>query len=221
MRWKLAYPGVLLLCAPAAWCQKYEVAPTVTYIRIHGNKLGSIASSGVKDTDTRIKDGPAYGVRLTRNTKGYYGFELSYFLSRPTVTAIVRDSSTTPVTETERRGKTTIHSGSFNFLMYMMPAGELWRPFITAGLQAGTYQRPKINEWTTRGSRNYGGNYGGGIKIKPAKHVLFRLDFRHYIGGKPWNLAFPQETSASGVPEFEKRGKLKQLEGSVGIGIVF
>ena len=43
--------------------------------------------------------------------------------------------------------------------------------------------------------------------------MLFRLDVREYIGGKPYGLKFEQDTKFGGI--------VKQLEASAGFGLAF
>ena len=106
-----------------------------------------------------------------------------------------------------------IEQAFYNFLIYMMPKGERWRPYITGGLQAVKSGNPKIDGWTGIATRNYGFNYGGGIKFKLQKHILVRLDLRDYFTGRPYDLAFQ---------DIDLEGKLiRQQEASFGLVIRF
>jgi hypothetical protein len=137
------------------------------------------------------------------------------------VLATIRTETGTTTTETQREAKADVHQLSYNFMMYMMPSGEFWRPYITVGAQYFQYNRPDIPEWTNQRTRNFGINYGGGIKFNVAKHLLLRADFKHYIGGKPYDLRFDETTSVTGVPSSNSGGTIGQFEGAVGIGITF
>ena len=211
-----------LACSQAALPQKYEIAPVFAAKRMSSEDLGSLNDTAV-DNDTRFrKSSTGIGLRLTRNTKGYYGHEISYILNRAKVRSLIRteDSNGNDV-ETQREGKADIHELYYNFMMYMMPSGEFFRPYITVGMQYAQYNKPKIPEWDFLRTRNFGFNYGGGIKLNVAKHLLVRADFRHAIGGKPYDLRFAETSSTTGIPSSKSGGMIGQLEGSVGIGITF
>ena len=182
-------------------------------IPIGGAPLGSISDTKPKDNDTRLKGEYGYGVRLTLNTKGYYGHEIGYIYGRGTLTTTTRAEEGKTVTETTHKGKVVFRYAFYNFLMYCMPRDERWRPFIAVGLQAHQYGAPAIAGWDPGGTRNYGGNYGGGIKIRLFKNALVRFDVRQYIGGKPYDLTFEDQLKSGGL--------LRQLEGSFGVAITF
>ncbi len=152
------------------------------------------------------------GARLTWNTKGYYGFELGYAAIKPVFETSVRPSGASA--DVIRSSKFTLQQGMFNALAYMMPAGERFRPFLTVGAQLQQYGRPSVAEFTdATSSRHYGINYGGGIKIKLFPHAQMRADFRHYMGGKPYDLTRENSTNTGGRQHY--------FEGSLGFGITF
>jgi hypothetical protein len=207
---RLAY--LMLLPSAALIAQKWEIAPTVAYVRPNHSPLGSLPdNSSAKDTDTKLKMGPGIGARITRNTRGYYGFEGTYLRTRNVLSARV-----TPTTGAAVTREDTIYTDymAFNGLCYFMPPGERWRPFITAGMNMYRYGVPKFAEWTVGASRNYGGNFGGGIKLMLMKNALVRFDFRDYLGGKPYDLKFESEQKFGG-------GLMQTLEASVGLSIAF
>ena len=206
----------LLLClfvpafSSAVLAQKYEISPVFGWFRPSAGVLGSLDETNPKNDDTRMKPDTGYGVRLTLNTPGYYGFELAYLRSRARLQAKVRHETGGEILREDRIQNWT---GSLNFLAYMMPARERFRPFMTAGFQVLDYGRPDIPEWTRRNARTFGFNYGGGIKIQFAPHLQLRLDARDFIGGKPYDLTFE---------EFGKLGgRFRHFEGTAGIGITF
>jgi hypothetical protein len=203
----------------AAHAQKYEISPLAVYQRMSRASLGSISGNGPKDDDTRFKNGYGYGVRFTLNTRGYYGHEFGYILGRPAIETKLRlDAASDAVTL--RQEKIKLQTLSYNFLIYFMPAGERWRPYITGGVQGQQFGAPKFTEWpTTSGSRTVGGNYGGGLKLKLFSHALVRFDVRHYIGGKPYDLTFQEPKTTGQLPA--SGGLIRQLEGTVGFGITF
>jgi hypothetical protein len=203
-----------LLISGVAGAQTWEVGAGGAYTRIGKKNLGSIADQNVQDDDTKLKAKYGYGARFTINTPGYYGHEIGYFLNYADLTTKTRPDAKAPDFVLLRQDRIRIQELSYNFLLYMMPKGERWRPFITGGAQMHRYGEPRIAEWTYGNSRNFGANYGGGIKIRLFPHALIRADFRHFFGGTPYGLKFKDETKLSG-------GILQQLEGSVGLSIGF
>jgi hypothetical protein len=197
-----------------AAAQTYEVGVGGSYTLFGNQLLGSISTQNKEDDDTKLKGRIGYGARLTLNTRGYWGHEFAFFLNNADVSAKIRPDEKNPSTVVLRRSRVRIQETSYNFLMYMMPRGERLRPFITCGAQMFKYPEPRIEEWPTGGTRNYGANYGGGIKIRLFPHALFRADFRHYFGGKPYDLQFKDDTQFSG-------GIMQQFQGSLGISIGF
>lgn len=233
MRVTVALAATLAICALPAASQTqtqtparspdirtWEVSPAAAFWNLRGNGLGTFSTRAADARDTRLRNGIAYGLRLTGNTRGYYGHEFTYLRLRGTADTTIKTGTTSAPEEVRRRGRATIQQAQYTFLMYMMPNGERWRPYLAVGAQAGLFQRPRIEEWTGRGTRNYGAHYGAGIKFR-AGRVIFRMDGRHFIGGKPYNLTFPQTSDPLGFPTEEGKGKFKYLEGSVGIGFTF
>jgi hypothetical protein len=208
---KLFSAGLFSLIAwGAAQAQQLEVSVLGGYPLISRAPLGSLSTDSPKDDDTKLKGSYTYGARLTWNTKGYYGNEVGFTFNRATLRTTLRDANGV---ETLKQDRIVIHHAFYNFLIYFMPAGERWRPFVTGGAQIQQYGAPHIPEWTVGHSRNYGANYGGGIKLKLFKHALMRFDFRDYIGGKPYDLTFKDETKSGGI--------FRQWEGSIGLAITF
>jgi opacity protein-like surface antigen len=206
-----------LACLPA-YGQKYEVGAFFAFDRMSRKPLGTVRQTGGADTDTRFGDGTGFGIRLTQNTKGYYGHEVSYERSHITLRANVdefvfgTDGSIFLGNPVDRKEKVRQSRLGYNFLMYMMPAGEWWRPYITIGVATIRTDPPRFIEWTSAGARNFGANIGGGIKLMPAKHMLVRLDFREIMVGRPFTLTFPQSSS---------QGSLLQAEVSAGFSYAF
>lgn len=205
--------AALCLSAAIASAQTYEIAPVFGVMRPkQSSLLGSLPDNNDKqDDDTKIKYGQGYGVRVTLNTRGYYGFEGMYMRARHTLSARV---NFTGLPEVTRQEKINVGYGSFNVLAYMMPPRERFRPFLTVGVHTQRYGEPRFLEWTQGSIRTFGGNFGGGVKVTLHRHVLLRVDVRDYIGGKPYDLSYKDETKIGG-------GLLQTLEGSIGFSIAF
>ncbi len=201
------------LTAAGANAQRYEFSVLGGYTRLSEAPLGSIiTNTDKKDTDTTLKGDYSYGARFTLNTKGYYGHEIGYIRSRGKMTArITSENDDGDTVEKIVQDRVNIDEIFYNFLFYMMPNGEWWRPYLTVGAQTFNYGAPNFPEWAGGSWRNYGANFGGGIKLR-AKNLIFRVDFRDYVQGKPYGLEFEQ---------FGAGGLAHQLEGSVGVGFTF
>ncbi len=211
MWWKPVFYGMALAACGAASAQTYEIAPLASFMRMGRAPLGSMSLQDQKDTDSRIKNGVGYGVRLTWNQWNYYGHELGYIQSKNTFQTTLRDDANPD--GVVYSDKVKVQHAFYNFIMYLMPKGERWRPFIAAGFQLHQYGRPNIPDSTVVKTRNYGGNYGAGLKLKLSKNALVRLDLRDYIGGKPYDLDFADATKSGGL--------LHIVEGSFGIAVTF
>jgi hypothetical protein len=176
-----------------AFGQRFEVGVFAGWPRIAPKPLGSTSPESRADDDTRLHLSQILGGgRFTINSTGYYGHELSYWRTTGRITTVRRVTENRVQTTTIYEDRIKVQNAAYNFLIYFMPAGEKFRPFITGGVHAQQFNEPSaFDEFWTRGrSRNYGANYGGGLKIQPVKHLLLRTDFRHFINGKPWDLEF-------------------------------
>ena len=204
-----------LAAAAAASAQTFEVSAVGGLSRPNREPIGSLADTGGRDDDVKMKGDIGYGGRFTWNTKGYYGQEFGYIRTRGTLFAKIRDGSDV----TQHQSRITIQQAFYDFLMYMMPNGEHVRPFIAAGAAIHQYGEPNIAGWTRGKSRNWGVNYGGGLKFVFG-HALIRIDARHYLTGKPYDLTFPSGDTR-GLGALKGGGLLGHLEGTVGIGFTF
>jgi len=203
--------GVVTLSA-----QTWEFGVTGGKANISRAALGSVSAADPKNDDSELKGLQGYGVRLTLNTRGYYGHEIGYIRTSARFRTLIPDEAGTRV---RYEDKIWIHQGFYNFLMYFMPKGERWRPFFTGGFEMQQYGTPHVPEWESAGGkRKYGVNYGGGLKLRIQKHALLRIDVRDYITGKPYNLFF-EETSVQ--QSLKSGGFLRQLETSFGVTIGF
>jgi hypothetical protein len=205
-----------LICATVS-AQRYEVSVGANLLRLDSKPLGSLATSGGLDTDTYFQKVSVEGasLRLTWNTKGYFGHEIGYSYNRSklNVTTRTTDADGNEI-DTNYRLKVKVSQLTYNFLMYMMPAGERFRPYITLGATVQDYGAPSLAEWTNGSSRNYGGNFGGGIKIRLFPHAQMRLDLRQHFVGAPYGLTF-QDTQKFSA------GMMKNSNASVGFGVTF
>ncbi|MBI3209471.1 MAG: hypothetical protein HYZ37_11305 [Candidatus Solibacter usitatus] len=191
-----------------ASAQTWEFTPTAGYQRMSRRGLGSLSATNGKPTDIKFQDGYGYGLRLTMNSRGYYGHELGYFLNRPVMNALITPETGPAVKRTDR---VNVQMAYYSFLAYMMPKNERWRPYLAGGGQMFQYGAPKFKEYTDGATRNYGGHFGAGIKLKLVEHLLLRMDFRDYVGGKPYTFDLKTDSGT----------RLHQFEGTLGVGFTF
>lgn len=205
---------ITVLAASTLPAQRFEVGVTAALPRVSGTALGSLNTSDPKGDDSKLSKGKsAIGARFTLNTPGYYGHELGYLrTSTDFNTKIVENN-----TRVSYQDRIAIQQAFYNFMIYFMPAGERWRPFVTGGLQLQQYSIPSVPSWAAQTGRTYGGNWGGGLKLLLHKHALVRFDARDYIGGKPYDLQF----DTSGATAFPGGGFFHQWEFSAGVSIAF
>ncbi len=195
-----------------AWGQTVEISVLEGWARISKTALGSSSPASPQDTDTKFRNGYSSGLRLTWNPHRYYGYELGYLWTRPTLETGIQPTEDA-VKETLRR-KVTLHQVFFDFLAYWMPKNERWRPFFALGAHAQKSKTPNnVANWSGRSTRNYGFHYGIGLKVRLFKHAQARIDLREYLTGKPYDLEVQDITKSGGF--------LRQQEASVGVGITF
>jgi len=208
---RLATVAILLCAGRLLQAQKWEINFARLKMPFSSAALGSLNEKNKKDDDTRLIGGMGYGLRLTYNTRGYYGHEIGYARARATFQTKIRPDAKTFNLAEER---VWVQEAFYSFLMYCMPRGERWRPYIAVGLQAHQYAAPKaIPQFNTGPTRNYGVNYGLGLKLHLIPHSVIRLDFRDHFGGKPYDLTFDDPARSGGI--------LRSMELSAGVGITF
>jgi hypothetical protein len=198
----------------------FEFSLFGAYPRWGSALLGSINEEDPKDNDTKLKGEYGYGARFTINTPGYYGHEFEYMQQRATFQTEFRGTVDGAAVTKQLQDKITIQQASYNFLIYFMPNGEFWRPYVTGGVQAYRFGAPHFPEWPGGGSRNFGANWGGGLKLKLGRAIV-RLDFRDYIGGKPYHLTFKQPSASDFRVSDNSSGSIHVRQASVGLGFTF
>jgi hypothetical protein len=194
---------------------EWEVAPTVGYVRLSKKPIGSVNQTSPQDDDTKLTARqPSYGATFTWNSKGYYGIEAGVWRSRARIDSKIDPGDGKPVLES---GTVTQNQIFVNGVSYFMPRGERFRPYVTAGAVVQFWNTPALANWGIGGSKNLGFNYGGWVKIRLLKPVLFRLDVRDIWAGAPYGLQYANSSDTS----VRSPGLYRQLQGTVGIGFVF
>jgi opacity protein-like surface antigen len=162
---------------------------------LSNNGIGSLALDGNED-DVELKGGFRINFRLTLNPKTFFGHEVGYAYNR-TQLAILGSPD---------QGM-AIHQGLYNFLVYATPEGSRVRPFATGGGHFSNFVPPGSSATQGGGQTKFGFNYGAGVKMRVRGAWGFRLDFRQYMTGKPFDLPL-----ASGL--------LRQNEISASVGFM-
>jgi hypothetical protein len=187
---------VFLLCA----CAGVGSAQVGEVSLSFGDSIFKDNLLGFADAVTQYKmvDGFRVTARLTLNTKRFIGHEFGYGYSRSKLGIVgAPDQVSTPV-----------HQGFYDFLVYATPEGYRIRPFAAGGGQFSTFVPPGASVAYGTGTTKYGGNFGGGVKIKLTSMFALRLDVRDYVTTKPFDLV-------------GKSGALHQIEASAGLGLYF
>jgi hypothetical protein len=192
------WPVVFLLCGGAAVssAQVGEISLNFGWAIMKDNILG--IGADLSGTQYTIDNGFNLAARMTLNTKKYVGHEFGYSYSRTKLGAST--VSGTPELST--------HQGFYDFLLYALPEGSRIRPFAAGGAQFTTFVPPGASAAYGQGTTKYGGNFGGGVKLKVNSMFLLRLDARDYVTTKPFNL-------------INQSGALHQIEVTAGLGLMF
>jgi opacity protein-like surface antigen len=175
-------------CASA---QLFEIGAHGGVSRLNGKEIGAL-SDGVSSFPVELDDGWRFGFRMTINNLNRFGHEGFYAYNRSKLLIGGVDN-----------GGMAIHQGGYNFLIYATREGSVVRPFITGGGHFSNFVPPGTSATQGGGDTNFGYNFGAGIKARVKPNWGFRVDFRHYTTGKPFDL--PQAS-----------GSIRQIEVSVG-----
>src|SRR5579864_9385233 len=191
-------PVVLMLCACAgvSSAQVAEVSLNFGWAIMKDNILGIAAD--LSGTQYSIDNGFSLAARMTLNTNKFVGHEFGYAYSRTKLAASGFSGNQ----------ELSTHQGFYDFLVYALPEGSRIRPFAAGGAQFTTFVPPGASAAYGQGTTKYGGNFGGGIKVKINSMFLLRLDARDYVTGKPFNL-------------INQSGALHQIEVTAGLGLMF
>ena len=156
----------------------------------------SLISDKTIASGVTLDDGFNLTFRLTLNSWAYFGHEFGYGYNRSTLTY------------PGGSGGMAIHQGFYDFLVYALPEGKRFRPFVTGGGHFSNFVPPGQSATQGGGSNKFGFNYGGGLKLRVSDRWQVRGDFRQYFTGKPFGNYFPVS------------GSFKQNVISVGLGFV-
>lgn len=69
----------------------------------------------------------------------------------------------------------------YNLLVYATDTTARFRPFVSAGPHYTSYRfslNPAVPVWR---AKKWGGNYGGGLKVRLTDYFLLRFDFHDYV----------------------------------------
>jgi len=185
---------LLCVCAGVSSAQVGEISLSFGESLFKDNLLGFADSA----TQFKMVNGFRVTARLTLNTKRFIGHEFGYSYSRTKLGIVGSpDQISTP-----------IHQGFYDYLVYATPEGSWVRPFAAGGGQFSTFVPPGASVAYGTGTTKYGGNFGGGVKVKLNSMFALRLDVRDYVTTKPFDL-------------IGKSGALHQIEAAAGLGLYF
>jgi opacity protein-like surface antigen len=161
---------------------------------------GGVSNLSNKDLGANysLDDGWSMIFRLTVNNWTHMGQEFGYGYNR-----------TKLLLGNQSQGGMAIHQGFYNFLLYATPEGTRVRPFATGGGHFSNFVPPGASATQGGGENKFGFNYGGGIKVRVTEKWLFRVDYRQFVQGKP----FQDFLQGPG-------GKLKMNQISAGISFI-
>jgi opacity protein-like surface antigen len=157
--------------------------------------IGSFTPSGTPE-DVQLKGGFRINFRMGLNSTRFTGHEFGYAYNRTKL----------EISGFEDQGM-AIHQGFYNYLLYATKEGFRIRPFATGGGHFSNFVPPGVSVTQGGGATKFGFNYGGGIKVRVTDVWGFRLDFRQYMTGKPFDLPLV-------------RGLIRQNELSASIGFL-
>lgn len=157
--------------------------------------IGSFTPAGGAD-DVKLKGGFRINFRMALNPNRFTGHEFGYAYNRTQL----------QVAGFEDRGM-AIHQGFYNYLLYAAKEGMRVRPFAAGGGHFSNFVPPGVSVTQGGGATKFGFNYGAGVKVRVTDLWGFRLDFRQYMTGKPFDLPLV-------------RGLIRQNELSAGVGFL-
>jgi opacity protein-like surface antigen len=166
------------------WASALLLAASAVFANAQVAEFG--VAGGVSNLSNRVLGG-GYSLdngwsmifRMTVNSSTIFGNEFGYAYNRSALNL-----------SGQAQGM-AIHQGFYNFLVYATPEGKRVRPFVTGGGHFSNFVPPGASAARGGGSNKFGINYGGGVKVKLTEKYLFRVDYRQFMTGKPFDNALP------------------------------
>jgi len=213
---RLAVAAAATMTALSA--QNWEVGAVGGFLRLSTKPLGSTNLATPKDDDNRLHGHqPAYGLRATWDSKGYFGIDATYLRSKARIDSNLIALNGSATQTLRESGRISVNQVFLNGISYFMPNGERFRPYVTGGLAVQIYTTPPLPDWPFGRSRRTGFNWGGGVKWQLQKHFIMRLDVRQILGGSPYDLQYNNNTS----DQLRSPGIFKQFQATLGVGVRF
>jgi hypothetical protein len=201
----------------AAWGQAGELWVSGGGSLFQNSGLGTDLAFSNSSNDIKLDDGWRISFRFNFNVGDHYGAEVGYAYNHTDLNfnpaaaaAIGVGTSTTTVgspTSSASLGM-HMHQGTFDGVYYPFTTDKAKvRPFLVGGVQFDNFVPPGGQSYN--GSKKFGLNFGGGVKVHVKGMWAVRLDAREYFTGKP-SFGFANNS-----------GLLWQTEVSAGVGIGF
>jgi opacity protein-like surface antigen len=204
--------AVLVLFAPAAFGQQYEIGADVGYGFYHDGAIYSAYGTAQAGIRNRF----AAGIILGDEFSNYVSAEFRYlyhdghpFLQAPGVKSDIQGQSDALTTE---------------LLFHFKPREHRWRPFLAGGVGGKEYiiagpapfpqPIPQIASLTTNDVWKVVFSPGGGVKFQVIPHMLLRAEFRDYL------TTFPRQQIVP-APHNTARGIFEQFTPLFGISYTF
>jgi hypothetical protein len=180
-----------------------------------GYRNGTVTSPS-REASAGIRNGPAFTAAVTEDLFDHFAGEFRYlyhrgdsFVSQGAVSGAIRAQS---------------HSFLYDALIHCGPRSERIRPFVAAGAGARYFDTtgavpspqplPKVVSLATRSQWKPMVDFGAGVKLRLAEHVVASADFRDMVTPFPDRL-FSLPSGAS------HRGMLHQFTPLIGLGYRF
>jgi len=190
--------AALLASAPPAWSQAAEITFTVGQSVFTADSSGGLVPGfGQPPEEVTVDDGIRIGARLSFNSWGFFGQELSYAFQSSGMDLRGADFM-----------DLSVQNYFYNLVAHATPSGTPIRPFATAGVGASTFFPEGTSALRGGGTTKFGFNYGAGVKVKLSDRFGVRFDVRDHVTGKPFDL-------------IDNDGALHNVEYSAGFSLLF
>ena len=166
-----------LLTAGEARSQSAELGLTVGVSAFNDNGIGSLRVFEEGLIPVSLRNGVRIGARWATNSWGFLGHEFSYAFQRTSL----KIGGGPP-------DGMNVQNIYYNFVAHATPLDSSVRPFGTVGAGVSVYFPPGVSSLSGRGNKNFGYNYGGGVKFKLSYKFGLRFDVRDHVTGRPFDL---------------------------------
>jgi hypothetical protein len=162
---------LLVVSCVSASAQVAEVTAAWKRSTFSDGKLGQV---GLIPREFSLQDGSGFNLLFSINGRSLFGHELSYGY----------ESDPLRLGDSEQ-GSVQAHKFSYDFVVHATKPGARVRPFALAGAGFARFIPPGEAAIQARNLTKFGGNFGGGLKLRLHRHFGLRLEVRDIVAGKP------------------------------------